>query len=82
MVIRVLLFNDFVNLNLKKAQTTNEIIAMNVPAIIISNGTRESRLADPPWKTQSGPNPLLDQKWTTGGDRGPNFEQKLWTKIS
>ena len=36
----------------------------------------------PLWKTQSGPNPLSDQKWTTGGDRGRNFEQKLWTKIS
>ena len=47
-----------------------------------TNVARESRLADPPWKTQSGPNPLLDQKWTTGGDRGRNFEQILWTKIS
>ena len=46
-----------------------------------STTTRDSRMADPPWKTQSGPNLLLDQKWTTGGDRGPNFEKKLWTKI-
>ena len=44
--------------------------------------SRESRLADPPWKTQSGLNLLFEQKRTTGGDRGQNFEKKLWTKIS
>ena len=45
--------------------------------IVVDGDARDSRLADPPWKTQSGPNPLLDQKWTTGGDKGPNFEKKI-----
>ena len=35
----VMLFNDFVNFNLNKAQQTNEIIVINVPPIIIINGT-------------------------------------------
>ena len=44
--------------------------------------SQESRLADPPWKTQSGLNLLFEQKRTTGGDKGQNFEKKLWAKIS
>ena len=43
--------------------------------------SRESRLAGPPCKTQSGLNLLFEQKGTTWGDRGQNFEKKLWTKI-
>ena len=39
----------------------------------LSHGTLDWRT---PWKIQSGPNPLLYQKWITGGDRRPNFEKK------
>ena len=38
----------------------------------MSHGSLDWRT--PLWKTQSGPNQLFDQKWTTWGDKGPNFE--------